>query len=150
MGQGHPAIVTSPKGDITISQGAINRYGYRWSRRASKDDPKVPVEIVTDGWEIVAQIRARAGATPVWLTLSSAEDTALGSGIAVDDEGMIVVTITPAETEDNDWNAASRAEGVWDVEAHKDATDDDPREVVRIVMGTVTVSPDVTRIEDAT
>lgn len=135
MSQGRPAIIQSPDGDITISQGSDNDFGYVWTR----DD--VPVPLLADGWILKAQLRKKPGAT-VWLSLTSVDaDINVGSCIVMNDLGEIVVHIDDLETEDAAWNSATRKSGVWDIEAYNPTT----TEKVRIVMGTVTVSPDVTR-----
>lgn len=133
MAQGKPAIVQSPDGDITISQGATNDFGFVWSRDG------VPVPIETDGWVLVAQIRKVPGATP-WLTLTMTPD-ATGAYIGVNDAGEVVVHLEDATTEPAAWNSPSRDSGVWDLEA-KNPTTGEKR---RLVEGVVTVSHDVTR-----
>jgi len=137
MAQGRAAIVESPNGDIIISQGADNNFGFVWSR----DD--VPVPLLTDECILEAQRRKRPG-SEVWLTLTSAgADITEGSCIVMNDSGEIVIHIDHTDTEDPAWNSASRKTGVWDLEAFNSDTD----EKVRLVMGVVTVSHDVTRDE---
>ena len=133
MAQGIPAIVQSPAGDIVISQGATNDFGFVWTR----DGSAVPIE--TDGWLLRAQIRKLPGLTP-WLSLSLVPD-ADGSYIGANDSGEVVIHLEPATTEDPAWNSGARDTGVWDLEAHNPTTG----ETKRLVMGNVTVSHDVTR-----
>lgn len=135
MAQGRPALVQSPSGDLIVSQGADNTFGFVWSRNGD------PVKLVEDGWVLEAQIRQKPGFEP-WLTLSSIEETEHGSGIFVNDSGEILVHIDHRETEADAWN--TRKTGVWDIEAFREDTD----EKVRVVMGAVTVSHDVTRTQD--
>lgn len=135
MAQGRASLVVD---DLIISQGSDNAYGYVWSRDGS------PVPLETDGWVLTAQIRKQPGATP-WLTLTSVGEDENGSVITVNDAGEIVVYIDHVTTEDPAWNSRSREEGVWDLEAFHPATG----EKRRVVMGAVTVSHDVTRIEEA-
>lgn len=137
MTQGRAAIVESTDGDIIVSQGADNNFGFRWSRNGT------PVQLETEEWVLEAQFRKSPGSS-VWLSLTSVDaDLTEGSCIVMNDDGEIVVHIDHEETEDSAWNASSRKSGVWDLEAFRPSTD----EKVRLVMGTVTVSPDVTRAE---
>lgn len=136
MAQGLPALVESPLGDIVIGQGKDNAYGYVWMRDGS------PVPLETEGWVLKAQIRSRPGA-PVWLSLTSENPDADGSVITINDDGEIVVYIDHSTTEDPAWNSGARVAdgGMWDLEAYRA----DPESKERLVMGTVTLSPDVTR-----
>lgn len=145
MSQGKPAVIESPDGDIVISQGADCAFGYLWERGADENSLS-PVQIEAQGWILTAQIRTSPGGTP-WITLSSTADTAAGSGIAVNDSGEVVVYIDHVDTEAAEWNSVVRVQGggVWDIEAFRPATVDEPHEKVRLVMGAVTLSPDVTR-----
>lgn len=145
MAQGKPAIIESPAGDIVIGQGQDEAYGFIWTRGPNAET-QTPVPLETEGWILKAQIRSRPGSTP-WLTLSSEDADDEGSVIVVNDSGEIVVYIDHATTEASEWNSSLRADqgGVWDIEAYRPATEDLPHDKKRLVMGKVTLSPDVTR-----
>lgn len=118
--------------DLVISQGADNRYAFRYTRDG------LPVDLT--GWVARAQLRKRVGGD-VWLTLTN------GDGISLNSDGVVVVSIPAAVTESVEWNGYARLvagkpvpSGVWDLELVDPAGG-----VVRFVQGTVTVCPDVTR-----
>lgn len=136
MTSGRAALVQSPDGDIVIAQGADCTFAYRYS--TNDGTTTTPVDL-TAGWAARAQVRGRPGA-PVWLDLSSAAPTSSGSTIALLADGTVTVHVHHAETEQDAWNTPARATGVWDLELTSPAN-----EVIRLVMGAVTVSPDVTR-----
>lgn len=135
MAQTKPAFVVSPAGDLLIPQGADFDRGFVWRR------DNVAVPLVTDGWVVRAQLRRSAGAD-VWLDLTSVDaDLTDGSCIGINDDGEIIVHIAWEDTEGGAWNTPDRREGRWDMEAHNPATN----EKRRLVMGKVTISPDITR-----
>lgn len=135
MVQGRAALVQSPQGDLVISQGADNTYAYRYS--TSDGTTTTPVDLT--GWQARAQVRPRPGGT-VWLDLTSQAPTAAGSSITLGADGFITVHIHHAETEAAEWNTPARAKGVWDLELIAPSG-----EVIRLVMGAVELSADVTR-----
>ena len=122
--------------DIIVTQGADNAYAFRYSTRTG--DTTTPVDLT--GWSARAQLRRTWGGE-IWL---SAPDQA---AITLTSTGDVVLAIDAATTEDPAWNSRSKvvdgepqARGVWDLEL----INPDGR-VTRLVQGTVTVSPDVTR-----
>lgn len=132
---GREAITTV---DLIVAQGADQSYAVRYS--TSDGTTTTPVDL-TD-WSARAQLRRKVGGD-IWLDLTDA------NGIALTADGIVTVTIDHATTEAPAWNAYSRltadgpqALGVWDLEL----ISPDGR-VVRLVQGTVTVSPDVTRTQ---
>lgn len=131
MGQGIAALVQSPAGDLVISQGADQTFTYRYGQSDGASTSWVDLT----GWTARAQLRDRPGGT-VWASLTSQDDD--GSRITLDNLGYVSVVLTHTTTEDSAWNR--RTDGVWDLElVNPDG------EVLRLVMGKVTVSADVTR-----
>ena len=91
-------------------------------------------EFVTDGWSARAQIRTTAGG-PLWVEMLSSSLT--GPRITLDDLGYVTLVLPGTTTED--W-PDTRKSGAYDVELIRpDGT------ILRLVMGTVTVSPEITR-----
>ena len=130
---GREAITTV---DLIVAQGADQSYAVRYS--TSDGTTTTPVDL-TD-WSARAQLRRKVGGD-IWLDLTDTD------GIALTADGLVTVTIDHTTTEDPAWNAYSRVTsdgpqtlGVWDLEL----ISPDGR-VTRLVQGTVTVSPDVTR-----
>ena len=122
--------------DIIVTQGADNAYAFRYSTRTG--DTTTPVYLA--GWTARAQLRRTWGGE-IWLTVTH-EDA-----ITLTATGDVVLAIDAATTEDPAWNTRSKivageaqARGVWDLELI-----DPTGRVTRLVQGTVTVSPDVTR-----
>lgn len=132
MELGRAALVVC---DIVVSQGADNDFVFRYGTQSGGVTSWVDL---TAGYGARAQLRARPGAE-VWVDLTT--DLSGGSGIVLDAEGFVRVHVHHTETEGAAWNSAARARGVWDLELVKPGG-----EVVRLVMGAVTVSPDVTRV----
>lgn len=122
--------------DIIVTQGADNAYAFRYSTRTG--NVTTPVDLT--GWSARAQLRRTWGGE-IWLSLTNTD------GITLTDTGGVVVDIPAAVTEDPAWNTRLKvtggepqARGVWDLELiNPDG------HVTRLVQGTVTVSPDVTR-----
>lgn len=131
MGQGIAALVQSPAGDLVISQGSDQTFTYRYG---TSDGESTSWVDLTD-WSARAQLRNLPGGT-VWASLSS--DAGDGSRITLDADGYVSVVLAHATTEAAPWNRY--VSGVWDLEL----TNPDG-EVIRLVMGKVTVSADVTR-----
>lgn len=122
--------------DIIVTQGADNAFAFRYSTRTS--NTTTPVDL-TD-WTARAQLRRTWGGE-IWLTATHAD------AITLTATGDVVLVIDAATTEDPAWNTRSKvsagepqARGVWDLELI-----DPAGRVTRLVQGTVTVSPDVTR-----
>lgn len=118
----------------TIPQGAYTSNGFRYGITVA--GVTTYPALVTDGWVARAQIRNKVGGD-VWVELVSSATT--GPRIALDDDGYVTLVLPAASTEG--W-AATRKSGVYDVELVRP----DGR-VIRLAMGRVTVSPDVTRTE---
>lgn len=135
MALGRAALVESPVGDIVVSQGADNTYRYRYGL----DDGAGTVWVDLTGWSARAQIRQRPGGS-LWVSLTSDSPTVRGSFLALDADGYVTVHLHHVETEQPEWNTPARAQGAWDLELV-----DPTGEVVRLVMGSVFVSADVTR-----
>lgn len=124
--------------DIIVSQGADNTYAFRYST----DDGSGAVGVDLAGWTARAQLRRKVGGD-VWLNLTDEDGITLGA------DGAVTIHIDDTTTEDTRWNGYSRITdgepqplGVWDLELA-----DPTGYVVRLVEGTVTVSPDVTRTQ---
>lgn len=129
--------------NITIEEGATFVRDYQWEQ-PTVDNPQVgndahwePVDLT--GFSAMAEIRDRPGGN-LLLRIDSADV----GGIELepeDDEGqprkgVVRVRIGATRTE------GLSGGGVWDLELHLDA---DPDSVVRLVEGSVTISPEVTR-----
>lgn len=123
--------------DLVVSQGADNDYAFRYGTQATTGAETVYPDLTAPGWDARAQLRKRPGGD-VWVTLTTTLDDHTGITLAA--EGWVYVHLHHTLTEDPAWNATSRREGVWDLELVKPSG-----EVVRLVMGDVRVSPDVTR-----
>ena len=117
---------------MTVSQGSDMDMPMQWLVDT------VAVPFITDGWDARAQLRSRPGST-IWLSLTTTAD-ANGNVITLEDDGRITIHIDHLETEGTAWDAASRAEGRWDLEMI-----DPTGSPQRLVMGPVKVSQDVTR-----
>lgn len=122
--------------DLIISQGADNQYVFRYS--TDLGGVRTPVDLT--GYTARAQIRKKWGGD-LWHSMTDGAGIELGGPA-----GTITVTIDNTVTEDPAWNARSSVRdgeafptGVWDLELIHG------NDVVRFVMGTVTISPDVTR-----
>ena len=133
MASGLAALVQSPLGDLVISQGADNTYAYRYGI----DDGETVTWVDLTGWDARAQIRSRPGAE-IWLSLGV--DPAEASRIILDAQGYVTIHLDHTTTEAPEWNSPARAQGVWDLELVNPGG-----EVIRLVMGAVLVSADVTR-----
>jgi len=140
MASGRAALVESPLGDLVISQGADNRFAFIYGTSESDLNPELEHPDLTSGWDARAQLRAgRTGpGSELWLSLTTT--VVDGTGIVLGDAGQIWVLIDHRETEKPEWNSESRARGEWDLELVKPSG-----EVVRLVMGRVRLSFDVTR-----
>ena len=122
--------------DIIVTQGADNAYAFRYSTRTG--DTTIPVDLT--GWSARAQLRRTWGGE-IWLSVTHEDAITLTAA------GDVVLAVDAATTEDPAWNTRSKivageaqARGVWDLELI-----DPTGRVTRLVQGTVTVSPDVTR-----
>lgn len=118
--------------DLVVSQGADNSWALVY--RVVEGDTETRPDL-TAGYEARAQFRARTGGD-VWVSLT--HDVVDGTGIELATEGVIRILLDHTVTEDPAWN--TRKAGVWDLELVKPGG-----EVVRLAMGAVRVSPDVTR-----
>lgn len=123
--------------DLVVSQGADNTYRFRYGTKAT-DDADTQFVDLTD-WGARAQLRYSPGGD-VWVSLVKGQTTDRGSYLSADETGYVTVHLHHTETEQPEWTAYARRGGVWDVELV--APDG---EVVRLVMGAVKVSQDVTR-----
>lgn len=121
--------------DLVVSQGADNTYRVRYGT----DDGSGTVWADLTGWAGRAQMRYRAGGE-VWVSLTSDAPTGHGSSLTLDADGYVTIHLHHSETEQPAWTAYARRGGVWDLELVNPAG-----EVVRLVMGKVAVSEDVTR-----
>ncbi|MBO9555601.1 hypothetical protein [Cellulomonas sp.] len=137
MAQGRAALVQSPVGDLVVSQGSDNTYRYRYGTRAAPDAPVEYVDLT--GWAGRAQVRPRPGGD-VWLSVTTEAPTDHGSTLTLDADGFVTLHVHHSETEQPAWNSPARAKGAWDLELVAPNG-----EVVRLVMGEVLVSADVTR-----
>lgn len=131
---GRSALATT---DIIVTQGADNTYAFRYS----VDDGNGPTAVDLTTWTARSQLRRKVGGD-VWHTMTQ------GAGITLGADGTVVVHIDDTVTQAPEWDRYSKvtdgepqALGVWDLELASPTG-----HVVRLVEGTVTVSPDVTRV----
>jgi hypothetical protein len=111
--------------NVTIEQGATFRLLVEWLA-----DGSVPVDLT--GYSARMQIRPYAESDEVFLTLDS--DSSNG-GISFESDWVILIEITATETA-----ALTQYCGVYDLELESaDGT------VTRLLKGSVTISPEVTR-----
>lgn len=136
MTQGRFALVESPQGDILVSRGSDNEYVYQYGTQETGGE-FVPQDWA--GWDARAQLRGGRTPSPaaLWLTLTTTLDE--GTGIVLDDEGLVRVLIDHRETEKAAWWSGARLKGEWDLELVAPGG-----AVKRLIMGKVSVSPDVT------
>jgi hypothetical protein len=134
--RGQAALVVC---DLVVSQGADNTYRFRYGTQAADDAETVWVDLT--GWSARSQFRYGPGGE-VWVSLTSTVPTPLGSTLTLDTDGYVTVHLHHTETEQAAWTSYARRGGVWDVELV-----DPAGEVVRLAMGSVVVSQDVTRDE---
>lgn len=127
---GFEALFEEPV-NMTVSQGSDMDMPLRWLVDT------VAVPLVTAGYDMRAQLRRKPGGD-LWLDLTTTPD-ANGNVITLEDDGRITIHIDNVETEQTAWSASSRKSGFWDMEVIYPSGD-----VVRLVMGTVTVSREVT------
>jgi hypothetical protein len=111
--------------DLTIYQGATFRQRFRWLAGG------VPVDLT--GCTARMQVREDADAPDVLLELTTEND-----GITLgDDEGTVDLFVSDEDTAAIDWDG-----GAWDLEIAHPGGD-----VTRLLMGSVVVSKEVTRVE---
>lgn len=110
---------------LTVKQGATFRRGLTWKTGV----PPAPVDLT--GYTARMQIREEVTSTDVLATLTTENNGITLGGAA----GTIVLYLSPTATADFDWES-----GVYDIEMI--APNDD---VIRLVEGSVIVSPEVTR-----
>jgi hypothetical protein len=123
---GRSALV---KANLVVSQGSDNLYRFRWSQ---KDAAGTVTPHDLTGYTGKAQMRAKVGAA-IWVELSSPDE------ILLDADGLVTILLGDEITSAVEWNAYKA--GVWDIELTS------PTGVVtRFAEGSVTVSPDVTRV----
>lgn len=123
--------------DLLIAQGADNPYAFAYSLV----EPTGTERVDLTGWTARMQIRRKVGGA-IWHEMTH------GNGITLGADGTVNLFIDHTVTEDPAWDAYSKvvdgepqALGVYDLELI-----DPSGEVVRFLQGTVTVSPDVTRV----
>lgn len=122
--------------DLVVSQGADNTYRFRYGTSDGDADTEY---VDLTGWSGRAQMRYSPGGE-VWVSLTSDAPTGHGSSLTLDADGYVTIHLHHSETEQPAWTAYARRGGVWDLELVNPAG-----EVVRLVMGKVAVSEDVTR-----
>lgn len=122
--------------DLLIAQGADFNLAMRYLR------DQQPVNL-TD-WTGRTQLRRKHGGD-IWLSVT--DDTG-PAALTLGADGVITLSIPAGVTEDPAWDSRSKlvagepqATGVWDLELI-----DPTGVVIRFAQGTVTVSPDVTRL----
>lgn len=122
--------------DLLIAQGADFQLAIRYSRNNQ------PVDLTT--WTARTQIRKKHGGE-VWLAVTT--DTGEPASLTMNADGTIILDIPAAVTEAKTWDSRSKLVdgepqpvGVWDLELT-----DENGAVIRLVQGTVSISPDVTR-----
>lgn len=113
---------------IEIKQGATFNLSLRWETEATAESPSTPVNI--DGCKIYMQFRRQYNSPTVELEASTEDGR-----ITVDD-GTINIKVPASVTED-----MRTSMGVYDLEVHYP----DSGDVYRILEGTWTLSPEVTR-----
>lgn len=116
-----PAWATA---DIIISQGSDNEYTFEFSETVG--DAEQPLDLTQ--YAAHAQIRGTHADNDVWLDITDITTSA---------DGILVLTIPAEATTEPAW--LRRTTGVWDLYLTSTET------TVRAVMGSVTVSPWVTR-----
>ena len=121
---------------LVVSQGADNDYVFQYLRRPAPNAEPAPVDLT--GWAARLQFRRAPGAE-VWLSVTT--DAPSGdTTLSVDADGFVRFHLHHATTEAQEWNAASRRAGRWDLELV-----DPDGEVLRLAMGPFELSQDVTR-----
>jgi hypothetical protein len=123
---GQPALAQV---NLIISQGADNYYTFKYYTLVGAVKTPVDLSLATARM----QIRNKVGGE-IWLTLEE-----VGSSIVLTNNGVIRVHIKAAQTTGTNWE--SRKKGVYDLEI----VDADGL-TVRFAMGSVDISPDVTRV----
>lgn len=113
--------------DISIEQGATYSVSFEWREDDGSNPPSGPL-IDTANYTPKMQVRVKAGGD-----LIIAFDSSSGLTVA---NGVVTLRIGADVTE-----TITRG-GVYDLEMHNTV---DPTDVVRLVQGKVSVSPDVTR-----
>jgi hypothetical protein len=113
--------------DITIYQGASWDLFLTWTAGA---DPGVPVDLT--GWMAEMQIRALAASRTALLTLTTSNDRIVLGGV----EGTILLQLDAETTE-------SLEQGVFVYDLELKAGNGG--QVTRLLEGSVTVDPEVTR-----
>lgn len=110
---------------LTIYQGATYRKRFRWLAAG------VPVDLT--GCTARMQVREEVESTTALLTLTTAD----GGIVLGGDQGTIDLEISDENTAAIAWEG-----GVWDLEIAHPGGD-----VTRLLMGSVSVSKEVTRVE---
>lgn len=136
MADGRYANVESPDGDLYIARGDDFEKAWQYGTQETGGE-FVPQDWT--GWDARAQLRGGRTAAGAALWVSLTTDLEDGTGIVLDDDGVVRVLIDHRETEKPAWESGARAKGEWDLELITPTGG-----VKRLVMGQVFVSFDVT------